>query len=49
MLMDEDGPNLRRFYLPGLEGLKVVLAAFEHLLNKFHYGIANHLKVLPQG
>ncbi len=43
--MSEDGPNLRRFYLPGLEGLKVLNDVFEYLLNKFHLGIANHLKV----
>lgn len=45
LLMDSNGPDLRSFYLPGLEGLKEQLAVFEYLLDKFHSGIAGHLKV----
>jgi len=43
-LMSSDGPDLRRLYLPGLEELKFQLVLFEHLLHKFHPGIAGHLK-----
>eukprot|EP00873_Tetraselmis_striata_P025428 jgi/Tetstr1/445692/TSEL_003495.t1 len=44
-LMDSTGPDLRRFYLPGLEGLKFYLALFEELLVALHPAIAKHLQV----
>lgn len=43
-LLAENGPNLRRHYLPGLRGLKVELKTFEILLKKFLPNIKSHLE-----
>ncbi|GLI65592.1 hypothetical protein VaNZ11_009167 [Volvox africanus] len=42
-LMDAEGPNLRRLYLPGLEPLKAELATFELLLTWRMPELAAHL------
>ncbi|GLC50154.1 hypothetical protein PLESTB_000348300 [Pleodorina starrii] len=42
-LMDPEGPNLRRLYLPGLEPLKAELATFELLLTWRLPDLAAHL------
>ncbi|GFR47129.1 hypothetical protein Agub_g8816, partial [Astrephomene gubernaculifera] len=42
-LMDAEGPNLRRLYLPGLEPLKAELATFEVLLSWRLPELAAHL------
>jgi hypothetical protein len=41
--MDPDGPNLRRLYLPGLEALKLKLAAFELLMSRHLPALHRHL------
>jgi hypothetical protein len=41
--MDPDGPNLRRLYLPGLEALKLKLAAFEALMSRHLPLLHRHL------
>jgi hypothetical protein len=41
--MDPDGPNLRRLYLPGLEALKLKLAAFESLMSRHLPLLHRHL------
>ncbi|KXZ56931.1 hypothetical protein GPECTOR_1g84 [Gonium pectorale] len=42
-LMDPEGPNLRRLYLPGLEPLKAELATFDLLLSWRLPELAKHL------
>ena len=44
-LMDPDGPNLRRLYLPGLDALKEELSKFEYLLSHRHPQLHVHLQV----
>mmetsp|Transcript_5393 Transcript_5393/g.15439 ORF Transcript_5393/g.15439 Transcript_5393/m.15439 type:complete len:845 (+) Transcript_5393:278-2812(+) len=44
-LLDERGPNLRRLYLPGLEGLKQQLRMLEWLLERHSPHLAKHLQV----
>lgn len=44
-LMDPDGPNLRRMYLPGLDALKVELACFDFLLIAKQPELQQHLHV----
>lgn len=43
-LLDERGPNLRRLYLPGLEGLKQQLRMLEWLLERHSPHLAKHLQ-----
>lgn len=42
-LMSPEGPNLRRYYLPGLEHLKVELSCFELLLSSHQPLLHQHL------
>uniref|UniRef100_A0A7S0RLM3 Rab-GAP TBC domain-containing protein n=1 Tax=Chlamydomonas leiostraca TaxID=1034604 RepID=A0A7S0RLM3_9CHLO len=42
-MMDPDGPNLRRLYTPGLDGLKAELAGFEALLAARQPALQLHL------
>ena len=44
-LMAETGPNLRRLYTPGLEGLKTELRKFEWLMMRNYAALAAHLEV----
>jgi len=44
-LMDEDGINLRRFYLPGLVGLKIELERFDILMQNYLPNLKHHLEV----
>ena len=46
-LMGDPGPAVRRFYLPGLEGLKEELRKFEWLLERFLPNLKAHLEVSP--
>lgn len=46
-LLDERGPNLRRLYLPDLEGLKHQLRALEWLLERHCPRLATHLQAAP--
>lgn len=39
------GPNLRRLYLPGLEGLKAELRKLEFLLDRYLPNLTAHLNV----
>ncbi len=43
--MSDEGPNLRRLYLPGLEELKGELARFEQLLQVTQPALQAHLEV----
>ena len=43
-LMAETGPNLRRLYTPGLEGLKTELRKFEWLMMRNYAALAAHLE-----
>lgn len=43
-LMDPEGPNLRRMYLPGLDALKEKLAAFEWLMLQLHPHLYGHIQ-----
>ena len=45
LLMAETGPNLRRLYTPGLEGLKTELRKFEWLMMRNYAALAAHLEV----
>lgn len=42
-LMSPEGPNLRRYYLPGLEHLKIELSCFELLLSSHQPLLHQHL------
>jgi hypothetical protein len=42
-LMSPEGPNLRRYYLPGLDHLKVELSCFELLLSSHQPLLHQHL------
>jgi hypothetical protein len=42
-LMSPEGPNLRRYYLPGLEHLKLELSCFELLLSSHQPLLHQHL------
>ena len=42
-LMSPEGPNLRRYYLPGLEHLKIELSCFELLLSSHQPQLHQHL------
>ena len=44
-LMDEEGINLRRFYLPGLVGLKIELEKFDILMQTYLPNLKHHLEV----
>jgi hypothetical protein len=44
-LMSTSGPNLRRFYLPGLEGLKDELRKLEFLTHRYLGHLTAHLNV----
>jgi hypothetical protein len=44
-LLDERGPNLRRLYLPALEGLKHQLRCLDWLLERHTPLLAVHLQV----
>jgi len=46
-LMAETGPNLRRLYTPGLEGLKTELRKFEWLMMRNYAALAAHLEARP--
>lgn len=41
--MSPEGPNLRRYYLPGLDHLKLELSCFELLLSSHHPQLHQHL------
>jgi hypothetical protein len=41
--MSPEGPNLRRYYLPGLEHLKLELSCFELLLSSHQPLLHQHL------
>ncbi|KAK9818215.1 hypothetical protein WJX72_008962 [[Myrmecia] bisecta] len=43
-LMDSQGPNLRRLYLPGLEGLKQQLRMLEWLMERLYPDLKAHLE-----
>eukprot|EP00890_Picochlorum_soloecismus_P001828 jgi/Picsp_1/2646/NSC_00876-R1_gtpase activator nb4s evi5 (contains tbc domain) calmodulin-binding protein pollux (contains ptb and tbc domains) len=43
-LMDEEGINLRRFYLPGLVGLKIELERFDILMQNYLPNLKHHLE-----
>eukprot|EP00887_Chlorella_sp_A99_P003329 scaffold26.g3329.t1 len=45
LLLLTSGPNLRRFYLPGMEGLKLQMRVFELLMQKRLPRLAAHLEV----
>ena len=47
-LLAERGPDLRRMYKPGLDGLKAELRKFEWLLQRSHPALARHLVVRPR-
>lgn len=42
-LLAESGPNLRRFYLPGLQGLKLALRTFDILMEEYLSNLKSHL------
>ncbi|GAX84229.1 hypothetical protein CEUSTIGMA_g11652.t1 [Chlamydomonas eustigma] len=42
-LMDPEGPNLRRMYMPSLDALKHELARFEVLLSQLHPRLYRHI------
>ena len=44
-IMSPKGPNIRRFYLPGLDDLKLEMAKFEWLLERHHPKLFHHLQV----
>lgn len=44
-LLGASGPNLRRLYLPGLEGLKAELRRFEFLMARYLPNLKAHLEV----
>ncbi|CAD7696907.1 unnamed protein product [Ostreobium quekettii] len=43
-LMQQDGPNLRRYYLPGLQSLQCEIWKFEWLLQRHLSGLHAHLE-----
>lgn len=43
-LMTPEGPNIRRFYLPGLDDLKLEMAKFEWLLSRHQPRLFAHLQ-----
>lgn len=44
-LLSSSGPNLRRFYLPGLAGLKLELLRFDRLMQRHMPALRSHLEV----
>ena len=44
-LLGASGPDLRRLYLPGLEGLKAELRRFEFLMARYLPNLKDHLEV----
>lgn len=44
-LLSSSGPNLRRFYLPGLAGLKAELVRFDRLMQRHMPALRKHLEV----